>query len=308
MKTKSNFRQLQIFQEVVRTGSLTKAARRLNLTQPAVSSAIANLEQEVGFILFKRNHYGTELTVEAQYLAEGVEKVLSSVKSLDELASDLKHGRAGKLYVGCMPGFSSTALPKVIATFMRENPGAKVSLQTFSSTKVEEWVAAGHFDIGIVEMPNSPAELEVRPYSFELLCVVPRDSALAEKSAIGVADLDGQPLITLDENHQTTRQITSLFRKHGCELNVVVETHLFPSAIFLVNEGLGCALIDPVTTMSFVCRSDANLVVRPFTPSVTMDVAIILPKYQRPSRQCGHFSAALEAAMDELVLQGKALA
>lgn len=65
MKLRHNLRQLQIFQEVVRTGSLSQAARRLAITQPAVSTAITNLESEVGFLLFRRNHYGTQLTPEA---------------------------------------------------------------------------------------------------------------------------------------------------------------------------------------------------------------------------------------------------
>ncbi|WP_083399071.1 LysR family transcriptional regulator [Oceanisphaera psychrotolerans] len=300
MIPKINAKQLYIFQEVMRGGSISKAARRLGLTQPAVSAAIANLESDMGFLLFKRNHYGTEMTLEAKSFSEGAERVITALNNLEELAEDLKHGRVGKLQIGCMPGLS-TITPTIAARFMRDNPEVRLSLQTFPSRKVEEWVAAGHFDLGIVERPQSKNELEIFPYKFEMLCALPADSALAAKDEITIGDLDGKPMITLGDGHQTTMQLRSLANRHDCRLNVVAETQLFPSAMALVNEGVGYALIDPVTAMEYGKRSDSQVLLRPFRPLVEFEVAIILPKFHLVSRLCRHFQVALKEEFDQLV-------
>ncbi|WP_116473970.1 LysR family transcriptional regulator [Zobellella maritima] len=300
MIPKINAKQLYIFQEVINSGSISKAARRLGLTQPAVSSAIANLESDMGFMLFKRNHYGTEMTIEAKSFSEGVERVLNALNNLEELAEDLKHGRVGKLQIGCMPGLAVVA-PRIAAGFMRSNPGVKLSLQTFPSRKVEEWVAAGHFDLGIVEKPQAINELQIFPYTFRVLCALPPGSELADRQEITIEDLVGRPVITLGDAHQTTMQLRSLSLKHNCPLNTVAETQLFPSAIALVNEGVGYALIDPVTAMEYSKRSDNAVVFRPFSPQVEFEVAIVLPKFHLVSRLCRHFQVALKEEFDHLV-------
>jgi len=278
MKSRSNFRQLQIFQEVVHTGSITKAARRLELTQPAVSSAIANLEHDLGFVLFRRNHYGTELTPEARHLSEGVEKVLSAVRSLDELANDLKQGRAGKLQIGCLPGFSTTIMPTIMARFMKANPGVRSQLQSQDSGRIEEWVAAGHYDIGLVELPTTPLALQVDSFRFEMLASVHCDSPLARQESLSAKDLDGEPLIALNEHHQSTRQLQKLFGQARCHLNIVAEAQIFPAAASMVAQGLGSALIDPVTAMDLQRHADSPVVLKRFTPSVWFEVAVILPE------------------------------
>ncbi|MFD1008992.1 MULTISPECIES: LysR family transcriptional regulator [Oceanisphaera] len=301
MNPKINAKQLYIFQEVISSGSISKAARRLGLTQPAVSTAIANLESDIGFMLFKRNHYGTEMTIEAKSFSEGAERVLRALSDLGELAENLKNGRVGKLQIGCMPGLSTLA-PKIVASFMRSNPDVKLSLQTFPSRKVEEWVAGGHFDLGIVEKPQEKKELEVFPYSFRMICALPPGSPLVDKKEITIEDLEGRPLITLGDAHQSTMRLRSLAYKHNCSLNVVAETQLFPSAMALVNEGVGYALIDPITAMEYGRRNDNTVVLRPFTPQIDFEVAIILPSFHLVSRLCHQFQSALKEELDKMAV------
>ena len=102
---KFNLRKLEIFFEVVRSGSISRAAKRLSLTQPAVSTAISNLEEEVGFLLFKRTKYAAELTPEARHMAESVDQILASCRNLGRLTDSLRHGRVGKLQIGLYAWF-----------------------------------------------------------------------------------------------------------------------------------------------------------------------------------------------------------
>lgn len=74
--------------------------------------------------------------------------MLASVKHLGELSEGLRQGQAGKLTLGCMPGLSPTAMPQIMADYLRDHPDSQLSLQTFSSTKIHDWVAEGQFDLG----------------------------------------------------------------------------------------------------------------------------------------------------------------
>jgi DNA-binding transcriptional LysR family regulator len=298
MKIRHNLRQLQIFQEVVRTGSLSKAARRLELSQPAVSTAIANLEEEVGFLLFRRNHYGTELTAEAQHLAEGVDKVLASVKHLGELSAGLRQGQAGKLTLGSMPGLSPSAMPQIMADYLNDHPSSQLSLQTFSSTKIRDWVAEGQFDLGVIEIQDDLHELEVTLYGLRMHIALPPGSPLVKHSAVTANDLDNQPMITLDEHHQSTLKLRQAFRASGARFRGVIETHLFPSAISLVNAGLGHALIDPVSADSFLKRRDCRVTVVPFEPDIDLEIALITSRFHPPSRHCQRFLPYLKAELE----------
>ncbi|WP_413616179.1 LysR family transcriptional regulator [Halomonas cupida] len=289
MKIRHQLRQLQIFQEVVRTGSLSKAARRLELSQPAVSTAIANLEQEVGFLLFRRNRLGTELTPEAHYLVEGVEKVMASVKHLDELSDGLRQGRAGKLILGCMPGLSPTTMPEIMANYLHDFPDSNLSLQTFSSTRIRDWVAEGQFDIGVIEVQDDLHELEISSFAMRMHLAVPANSPLNGKPVITASDLDRIPLITLDEHHQSTLKLKNALRAVQAKCHVVIETHLFPSAITLVNAGVGHALVDPVSAYNFLMRRDCGLSIVPFEPGINLDIALITSRFHPLSRQCKHF-------------------
>ncbi|MBN8413225.1 LysR family transcriptional regulator [Halomonas denitrificans] len=297
MKLRYPLRQLQIFREVVHTGSLSKAARRLDLSQPAVSSAIANLEQEAGFLLFRRNNYGTELTPEARYLMEGVDRVLASVSHLDELAEGLRQGRAGKLIVGCMPGLSPSALPQIMADYLSDFPDTRLSLQTFSSGKIRDWVAEGQFDVGVIERQDDLSDLEVKHLTLRMHLAVPANSPLATATVVGAKDLDGMPLITLDEHHQSTLKLKQALRQADARWHVAAETHLFPSAISLVRAGIGHALVDPVSAAGFLLRRDCDVAIVPFEPAIDLEIAIITPRFHPSSRQCQRFLPYLEKGL-----------
>ncbi|MRI32433.1 hypothetical protein EOPP23_05470 [Endozoicomonas sp. OPT23] len=298
-----NLRKLEIFFEVVRSGSISRAAKRLSLTQPAVSTAISTLEEEVGFLLFKRTKYAAELTPEARHMAESVDQILASCRNLEKLTENLRHGRVGKLQIGCMPGLSHSFLPKIMAGFSAEYPEARMALKTFDSKKIVNWVKAGHCDIGIVEKPEVTNNLILHSYQLPMICAVHKESSLALKEAITVEDLHEQPMITLEESHSVTSDISTLFRKHSCHTNIIAETHLFPSGLTMVNAGMGCMLVDQVTASDFSCRSDSNILIKPFSPEISFDIAVILPELHISSRLCQAFYEYLKVRIDALVKQ-----
>lgn len=293
-----NFRQLEILKEVAATGSLTQAAYRIGISQPAVSAAISSLENDVGFLLFKRTHSGTTLTPEALHLADEAERVLAAGRRWLSLAEELRHGRAGQLHIGCLPGFSPVFMPRVVARFLDVNPNSRISIQTHSSERIGMWVAAGHWDVGLMELNEPEPALRSEPFSIPMVCALPRTHRLIERETIYVTDLDNEPLITLDSYHQTTSKLRNLFTHADVKMNSRVESHLFPPACMLVGEGVGIAIIDSVTAMD---HPGSNVVFRPFRPRIEFDLKIVFPRYEAASRQCRSFAGFLRNALSELL-------
>lgn len=297
-----NFRQLEILKEVATTGSLTQAAHRIGISQPAVSAAISALESDVGFLLFKRTRAGTTLTPEALRLADEAERVLAAGRSWSALAEELKHGRAGQLHIGCLPGFSPVFMPRLVTRFLEANPSTRISLQTHSSERISLWVAAGHWDVGLMELSAPEPALRSEPFSIPMVCALPRSHRLIERDVIHVSDLDNEPLITLDASHQTTSKLRDIFTHADVAMASRVESHLFPPACMLVGQGVGVAVIDSVTALDY---KDDDVVFRPFRPRFEFDLKIVFPRYEIASRQCRLFAEYLREALSGLLEEFK---
>lgn len=295
-----NLRQLEILREVAATGSLTQAAHRIGVSQPAVSSSISALEADVGFLLFKRTRSGSMLTPEALRLADEAERVLTAARSWRTLASELQHGRVGELHVGCLPGFSPVFMPRLVARFLEANPDVRISLQTHSSERIGQWVAAGHWDVGVMELGEPEPALRSEPFSIPMVCALPLAHPLAERDVIDVADLNNEPLITLSAHHQTTSRLRDIFTHAGMTMLCRVESQLFPPACMLVGEGVGIAVIDSVTAMGYKGR---DVVFKPFRPRFDFDLRIVFPRYEIASRQCRLFADHLREALSELLTE-----
>ena len=145
-----NLRHLEAFRAVMLSGSVTQAAQSLNLSQPAVSKMLAELEHQLGFQLFLRSR-GSALTVtpEADAFFYEVERSFSGIAALKRVAEDIRNMATGTLRIAALPALAVSFLPRVIAAFRETHPGVTVQLQTRSSSTVRQWMANQQFDIGL---------------------------------------------------------------------------------------------------------------------------------------------------------------
>ena len=285
MRTQAkNLRKYEIFKEVLNAGSLSLAALRLELTQPAVTSAITNLEEELGFALFKRSHTGVSLTAEAEFMLPAVERLLASAKHLEDVAAELKFGRAGKIHIACMPGFPSTVAPKVIARVLKENPMLNVAFKVAPSSQVQDGVRTGLYDLGIAESPANTNELVADRLDFELVAVYPKGHRFSELETLSIHDFDDEPFITLDEHHYITHTFKSLCAQQSVSFRSVAEVHLFPSIAAMVSEGLGVSLVDVVTARKFVRDTEGKIGFSPIDFSMPLSVSLLTAKSKHVSR------------------------
>lgn len=273
-------RQLQTFREVMRSGSISEASRTLLRTQPAVSTMIANIEKELGFNLFVREHGRLTPSPEAHYFLEEAEEVLDRLDRTVRAMSEFGTLDRGSLRIACHPASSGFFLPKVLAEFLKGRPEVKADLVMRSSQVVEDMIASQEFDIGLAETPPRRSSIRIEPFKLECVIALPEQDPLASKDVLTPADLENYPMAMLFSDHPDTLATQRAFAQCGATLNrrFVLRTHL-PS-LPLVGAGLCGAVVDRITAAT---SPAPGVVFRRFAPAITSSVALLLPAHRPAS-------------------------
>ena len=291
-----NLRQLQAFKIVLDEGSITYAAERFGITQPAMSTLIGKLEDEIGFALFDRHKGRLRATPEAMQFFEDVDQVLNGFDKVVRTARDIRDLNRGQLRIASFPGLSTGLLPRILATFARTHPDVRLSLQTRSSIQVQEWLASQLFDIGIAELPVDHPAIDVEPVSVECVCVLHKDHPLAAMDVLTPGDLARHPFIALNPEHMTHYRLKKAFEDNDVTWRPQIECQLFAPACALAAQGAGVSLVDPFTAAE---HRDSGIVVRPFRPSVSFDVGLLSPSLRPRSQLAREFEALLKKELQK---------
>lgn len=155
-----NLKHLQAFHAVFSTGSVTEAARRLHLSQPAVSRMIADLERELGLALFVRQRQRLVVTGEGRAFFREAERALAAVDQIVDIARDIRTLRGAHLRVVAPMIVAFGLMPAVIKAFTALHPKARVSLEIRNITELADWIVTGPFDAGITMLPFEDARVE----------------------------------------------------------------------------------------------------------------------------------------------------
>ncbi|MFZ7090203.1 LysR family transcriptional regulator [Primorskyibacter sp. 2E233] len=288
------FRQLQAFHAIIETGTVTAAAAQLGISQPGLSNLLAQLEREVRFRLFERQRGRLIPTPEAEILFREVETVVRGLDHVAQAVTDLQNKQAGQLQVASQHSISFGFMPRLIARFAQTRPDMAISFQSQYSTKIQEWVASGLFEIGICERPLMQDAFNVYPFYFETLLALPEGHPLARHDVLTPALLDGVPFIVMGPEHMTHRRTREAFQAAGAMLHARVHSHLFRNLLSFVKEGMGVALLDP---FALDYDGEGGVVSRPFRPRILMDMCVITSR-ARPLSAVGE--AFLEMLLAEL--------
>ncbi|MEE6450700.1 LysR family transcriptional regulator [Gottfriedia acidiceleris] len=269
--------QLQVFVKVVELGSFTKAARVLNMTQPAVSHAISSVESELGVKLIirdKRNgliltDIGNRILVHFRQILNGVEKVEQEVEME-------KGHEVGTIRIGSFPSASAYFLPKMIKIFNEKYPNIKLVLYEGTLKEVEEWLLSREIDVGIVFLPNN--EMETVSLTKEKMVVVLRDDhPLCEKEVITINDLENEPIILGKGGYEPP--IIDMFKQAGVTLRIAYEVSTVPTSLNMVQEGLGLAISAKLVLMNL----PPNVKTKELVPQVWREIALAVPSLKESS-------------------------
>jgi DNA-binding transcriptional LysR family regulator len=286
-----NVRQLEAFNAVFTTGSVSLAADQLGVPQPAVSTLISKLEKSIDLQLFERINGRLIATPEATGLFSDVERVFASLDRVSHTIDEMRTLSAGHLRVASLPGAAIKIMPQIITPFLDGRPDVNVILHTRSSTIVKEWAAVGLVDIGLAEMPVDNRTINWEPLIQRCVCILPAGHDLAGKDVITPVDLADERLVTLYGDHIVTRRLNKAFEDAGVTLKTRLEVYLFPTCCNFVHEGAGIALVDAVSADHY---KDHDIVIRQFEPAIYFEIAIVYPANRPRSKLAVEFSQLLK--------------
>jgi Transcriptional regulator len=287
-RARISLRQVEAFRNIVQTGSVSRAAERMFVSQPAVSRLLADMEETVGFALFDRGRR-FQLTAEGKLLYREVQQAFVGLDWIARRAEDIAAFRVGHLRVAAAPALSMGLLPPIIGRFHRQYETVSVAAQVRSSQEVAQWAATGQIDIGFAALPINQSGVEVTSFrALPAICMVPRSHRLAGEPYVTPEMLAADQVISLGSDSILRTLIDEAFERAGTAPTSFVETTMSAQAALLVHEGLGIAIIDPYTAMAF---EHPGLVLKPLQPFVAYDYVMLTPAHQDPPRLAQAFIA-----------------
>ncbi|MGQ7958382.1 LysR family transcriptional regulator [Pseudomonas sp. SP16.1] len=262
-------RHIEIFQAILQTGSVTGAARLLNITQPAATKALHHAEAQLGFSLFTRIRGQLHPTAEARLLETATSKVFDDLREVRRLAGNLRGHSDRPLRIVTTPTLAQTLLPASIALWRRRYSKTPCTLATQHTRELIESLLLHEADIGFsLQEPKHPA-LRSESLAQGSMRVIAGRGQWSEELAgkpMALDELAGQPLIALD----TRDGLGSLLSSQLDELEdgPLINTHVqtYQVARSLVEAGLGMAVVDPFTALVHA----SALQVRELQPSITV--------------------------------------
>lgn len=268
-----NLRQIEVFHAIMVTGSVTAAARMLNVTQPAVSTILKHCEAQLKMPLFVRMGGRLQPTREAEVMFRGVSDIFEKLDALNRTAKDLVGGQLGTLSLAGSFPIANGILASAVASFLVKRPGVKIVLQSMSTPQVVSSVLNREVELGVayeqIVNPEVETELLVRT---QLACVMPPDHPLARQESVAVADLAAYPLITYQPQSLFRTYLDPVLKAGGLTDNIVIQVSLSMTGIMLAKAGAGVALVEPYLLAAM--DKDA-LAFRPLNPSIEIRTLLL---------------------------------
>lgn len=282
------------------TGSITDAAKLLHVSIPAVSRTLSHTESQLDFPLFIRIRGRLTPTAEARQLYHEVEDVYQGVQRIGELTQELMARRSNFVSVVSSPGIGHMLLPLAIARFHQSNPETHVHFNSLNQGLLRERLLGRHFDFGIalqgVDHPNVNSSPIARS---RILCICPRNHALAEAKSVSATDLAEHEVMTYPRGTPFGDLVRRFFAplEHGPRMRLEVGSPQHACAI--AQFGSGVALVDEFTLQAWPHRNFATLEVDDVEPLVAHLVHLRTDPLPPPALE---FVSTLRRVLSELGL------
>ena len=209
-----DFDQLETFIEVSRLSSFSRAAEKRFRTQPAISSQIRSLEEEVGAKLLDRSGGKVSLTASGKLFLKFAEETLDARKAATVAIAETERVPRGEIVVGANEGNCLHILPEVFAQFKKQYPDVSVNIKRADYAKVLESVIDNSVDFGVVSMPVTDNRLTaVLIHKDELVMIAPPKHPLAKLKSATAADISQYPLVVPKVGH-TRDALDDLFHRN----------------------------------------------------------------------------------------------
>lgn len=240
---------LKQFREIARAGHMTRAARTLGVSQPALSAMLKKLEAEVGAALLHRTGRGVELTEAGRVFLDAAEGALRGVEAGVEAVRQVAGLERGSIRIGGGATATTYLLPPVVSLVRRRRPGIRFYVREAGSSATVAAVLSGELDLGIVTMPvreasgRKPELFATRLVEDELRLIVPRGHRLEGSRGFRWRDLAGERVVAFEAGTAVREVIDRAAGAAGVSLDVVMELRSIEGIKGMVRAGIGVGFV-----------------------------------------------------------------
>lgn len=246
-----NYELYRIFYVVANSGSITKAAGELFISQPAVSQSIKQLETQIGGRLFKRTSKGMELTYEGKMIYDYIKEANELIGKAEKKFSQLKELTYGEIKIGASDTITKHYLLKYIKQFIAKYPDISVKVTNRTTGETLNLLKSGKVDIGFVNGPVTDELVDVTDLvETEDVFVCNAEWINRYSEPLTPEHLAGEPLIMLEKLSNTRRVIDEHFAKFDVELNPMLELGSLDLMLDFAKVGLGITCAPSLTVES----------------------------------------------------------
>ena len=237
-------RQLKAFLAIAEAKTFTAGARRVNVTQAAISMQIRQLEEEVGLQLFTRTPRRVILTEAGEYLLERARKILREHDSALAEIAEVAGAELGRLRIGSASGtFAMHQLPWILIRLKEKYPNSDLSVSSGTSQKLVDRMMHGEIDMAFVSLPVDNANITTESiFSDEIVAIGHPKHPLRNDKYISAAALAGEDLILGEQGGNTRRMIDEFFNAANVKPNITMELSRQEAINLMVENNLGVGM------------------------------------------------------------------
>jgi len=253
------FGQIRAFVTVASTGSFTRAADVLHLSQPALTNRVRQFEDALGLRLFDRSTRSVELTTLGRDLLPVFRRVVGEFETAVVNARESVNRVKGVIRCACLPSCAASVLPNVIRDFQRDNPEVTFVVRDVVNSNIASLVRSSEVDFGIAVQEKLHSDLDSIPlFNDTLQIVYPKEPSDCAQSAGGCAALlANRPLILMSRGSSVRERVDEALASLGIPALPTCEVNYMSTAVALVQAGLGITIL-PSTAVELKTQSDVS--------------------------------------------------
>jgi DNA-binding transcriptional LysR family regulator len=289
---KLNLKQLDAFRAVMTAGSTSEAAIMLNISQPAVSRSLQNLEESVSYKLFIRKNGRLFPTAEAEHLFQELDQLYTSFDHIAHVMKTTSPLGDGHIRIVASTPMAQKILPEAIAKFREMHPSVNIALRVVVKREAAKWLESQQFDLAVLTFPiDYPTAYTQNLAAVDAVCILPSGHPLARRAVVEAADLAAEQFISIVPGTTLRNRVDQTFESLGIKrTRMLLETQSGASICQMVSAGLGVSVIDPFNAEAYRW---SGIVIKPFRPVVQFQYGLFLPLNRQLGRQAQQFCSQL---------------
>ena len=269
-------RHIEVFYHVYNEGSLTRAAKVLNVSQPLISKTLAYTEHKLKLKLFVRHSRRLSPTPEADILFKHAAEANEQILKFNNIADNLVSDPTSTINIGCTPSLGLGLLPELINNYLKNNTGTKFNIVNLQSIELEDQLKELTFDLVICFNPNK-SELfnKVTLFSGSLVLIAPTENA-PEGNTFKLSSIKNEPFIKIKnlQSGNSQNNLDEILKNKDIDMNWIAETETIQVAKAMVEKGSGYAVIDDFSAAIY----GEQISIHKIEPNISYEICMITNK------------------------------